>query len=306
MNTFKANVFESIRTDFYKYLDLKDRANTTITKKRYMDDLEVYIKDHLTDRTMLESYIEIFNKSDLKGFLTTRKSITAKYAISNLLQFYHFNKKINDTEYLDIKNELKKYKSTKKDNMDFLTSEDFTFIFGSRINYKKESEHETIQLLRLIMALSYNCMFEQNHIFEIMWSDIDLSKKIIKNKRAIEQQVISDWIEIEDYTYNLLCPYQVSTKNRDYLFANLKTDKNSINNLLRILNNRVKNSNNISTRVNLQKIIRSRILIDLIKSDGKDLMKFYKIFGLIKDTQLNTAIKEYLILENSKMANSIR
>lgn len=85
----------------------------------------------------------------------------------------------------------------------------------------------------------------------------------------------------------------------------MRNDKNSINNLLGILNNRQKNSLQISSKVNLQKMIRSRILLDLMNSEGKSLINFYKIFGVTKDTQLTTAIKEYLVLEKSKMKNDL-
>jgi hypothetical protein len=101
MEDFKGYIFNSIRTDFSKYLDFKDRANTTDTKKRYNDDLEVYIEEHLKYRTLVGDYTDIFNKSDIKAFLTSRKSATAKYALSNLLSFYHFNKRISDSFFLE-------------------------------------------------------------------------------------------------------------------------------------------------------------------------------------------------------------
>lgn len=286
----------------------KDRANTTDTKKRYIDDLEVYIEEHLKFRTLIEDYTDIFNKSDIRAFLTSRKSTTNKYALSNLLSFYHYNERINDSFFLEIKNELKKYKVKKPKDMDFLSGNDFKFIFDSALESEEYDQEKTEkQLLKLILLLSYNYMFEQRHLFNLLWDDIDIQNRTIRNPRYNAAELNQDKFELNNEVYELLLSlYEMSNKiESKYIFENMRNDKNSINNLLGILNNRQKNSLQISSKVNLQKMIRSRILLDLMNSEGKSLINFYKIFGVTKDTQLTTAIKEYLVLEKSKMQNDL-
>ncbi|GBG07954.1 hypothetical protein PAT3040_02519 [Paenibacillus agaridevorans] len=308
MEQTKIHIINSIKTDFSKYLDFKDRANTTDTKKRYIDDLEVYIDEHLELRSLVEDYTDIFNKSDIKAFLTLRKSATAKFALSNLLSFYHYNKRVSDSFYLEIKNELKKYRAKKLKDMDFLSDKDFEFLFSSALDSEEyEIEKSDIQLLRLILLITYNYTYEQTHIFNLKWGDIDLSNKTIRNLRFNKAGLNQEKFEINEEIYELIVSLFGLSKKKEseYVFENLKHNKNSINNLLGILNGRQKNHLKLSSKVNLQKIIRSRILSDLIKSEGKALINFYKIFGLTKNTQLTTAIKEYLVLEKSKMANDI-
>ncbi|QWU15332.1 hypothetical protein SAMN04487895_1083 [Paenibacillus sophorae] len=308
MEKFKSYIFNSIRTDFSKYLDFKDRANTTDTKKRYIDDLEVYIEEHLEFRTLVEDYTDIFNKSDIKAFLTFRKSATAKYALSNLLSFYHYNERISDSFFLEIKNELKKYKAKKPKDMDFLSESDFKFLFSSALELEENDQERTEkQLLKLILLISYNYMFEQRHLFNLLWEDIDIQNRTIRNPRYNVVELNQDKFEMNNEIYKLVISlYGISKKEgSEYIFENMRHDKNSINNLLGILNGRQKNYLKLSSKVNLQKVIRSRILLDLINSEGRSLINFYKIFGLTKDTQLTTAIKEYLVLEKSRMTNDI-
>lgn len=309
MEDFKGYIFNSIRTDFTKYLDFKDRANTTDTKKRYNDDLEVYIEEHLKYRTLVEDYTDIFNKSDIKAFLTSRKSATAKYALSNLLSFYHFNERISDSFFLEIKNELKKYKAKKPKDMEFLSENDFKFLFSSALELEENDNERTEKIiLKLLLLFSYNYLFEQRHLFNLRWGDIDLKNRTIKNVRYNISDLNLDKFEMNTEIYGLVISvYEILGKeDNEYIFESMKHDKNSINNLLGILNGRQKNYLKISSTVNLQKVIRSRILLDLINSEGKSLINFYKIFGLIKDTQLTTAIKEYLVLEKSRMTNDMR
>nr|WP_154958440.1 hypothetical protein [Paenibacillus xylanexedens] len=309
MEDFKGYIFNSIRTDFSKYLDFKDRANTTDTKKRYNDDLEVYIEEHLKYRTLVEDYTDIFNKSDIKAFLTSRKSATAKYALSNLLSFYHFNERISDSFFLEIKNELKKYKAKKPQDMEFLSENDFKFLFNSALEIEENDQERTEKkILKLILLFSYNFLFEQRHLFNLQWGDIDLKNRTIKNARYNIKDLNLDKFEMNTEIYELVTSVYgiLGRKDNEYIFESMKHDKNAINNLLGILNGRQKNFLKISSTVNLQKVIRSRIVLDLINSEGKSLINFYKIFGLTKDTQLTTAIKEYLALEKSRMANDIR
>jgi hypothetical protein len=86
-----------------------------------------------------------------------------------------------------------------------------------------------------------------------------------------------------------------------YLFAPYREDRHSINAMLGILMQRKRNSANLTTRVNLQKVIRSSIFLALIASEGRDLMLFYSIMGLRKDTQLTSAIQEYLVFVQSRL-----
>lgn len=200
---------------------------------------------------------------------------------------------------------MKKYKAKKPKELDFLSADDFKFIFGSALELIDDNEKTEKQQLRLILFMSYNYMFEQKHLFNLLWADVDLQNRLIKNVRSTSKGLSQDKFEMINEIYDLLISLNGRTKknNNEYVFDYIRKDKNSINNLLGILNNRQKNYTRLSSKVNLQKIIRSRILLDLIKSEGKSLIDFYNIFGLTKDTQITTAIKEYLILDKSKMSN---
>lgn len=307
MNEFKKRVFETIRIDFAKYLDLKDRVNTTETKKRYMDDLDDYIGKYLINRAMLEEYCDVFNKLDIHGFLKNRKSSTAKYALGNLLQFYHFNKKITDSDYLDIQNELKKHKSIKIYEADFLTEADINYVFN-KLFVHETSKNEEYVLLKVIIVLSHQFMFEQKHIMNLKWEGIDFQSGVIRNPRSYDDSLVSEWMNMDEQTFNTLKSYgklYISThgsiKPNSYFLEHKRDNINAINNILGIINDRAIFYNHISTRVGIQKLIRSKILIDLEQTSGAALMNYYRIFGCKKDTQLNTSIKEYLARDKSKM-----
>jgi hypothetical protein len=113
-------------------------------------------------------------------------------------------------------------------------------------------------------------------------------------------------LPLGERTYGLLLAYQ-ELEGRGaippdaYLFARYREDRNSINAMMGILMQRKQNSAHLTTRVNLQKVIRSRIFLDLIASEGRDLMLFYSIMGLKKDTQLTSAIQEYLVFVQSRL-----
>jgi integrase len=193
--------------------------------------------------------------------------------------------------------------------MEFLSENDFKFLFNSALEIEENDQERTEKkILKLILLFSYNFLFEQRHLFNLQWGDIDLKNRTIKNSRYNIKDLNLDEFEMNTEIYELVTSVYgiLGRKDNEYIFESMKHDKNAINNLLGILNGRQKNFLKISSTVNLQKVIRSRIVLDLINSEGKSLINFYKIFGLTKDTQLTTAIKEYLALEKSRMANDIR
>lgn len=91
----------------------------------------------------------------------------------------------------------------------------------------------------------------------------------------------------------------------DFLIINgTKADTNSINSVLGVLK-RQENVKCIGTTVDLQKLIRSKIYNSLVESQGTELISYFHIVGLNKATQLEAALRKYLIEVNPKMPSDI-
>lgn len=82
------------------------------------------------------------------------------------------------------------------------------------------------------------------------------------------------------------------------IYSNKGVENKDLNKIYDILD-RVGNSKYISTTVDSQKIVRSRVLHLLLSSNGIDMSELLHIFGLEKKTQFESAVSEYLILKNA-------
>ncbi|MNP48739.1 hypothetical protein D3C76_1428770 [compost metagenome] len=120
---------------------------------------------------------------------------------------------------------------------------------------------------------------------------------------------MSEWISIDQKGCELIKAYQdtvTNTKNEDaFLVIDGRcATNNSINSVLSVLKRKA-NINMIKTSVDIQKINRSRILKDLMDTNGKDTIEIIKILGLKRNTQLEHALEEFLLNDNSKMPSDI-
>ncbi|MCM3342035.1 hypothetical protein M3650_26275 [Paenibacillus sp. MER TA 81-3] len=315
MSDFMTRLFKSIDNDFINYLNLKDKEITEETKTRYIDDLQFYKNRCIVPKhIIIEEYKDLFNSYALKDYHNNRKTSTARFAITNLLEFYFKIGRVSPKDYLDIRNELKKYQSKKTDVSDFLTKDDLTFILSSKFRYSTRRTEEERFLAPLILQLIYYTLFEQNHISQIKWRDIDLVNRKIRNIRSDEDNYCIKWIPLNEDVISLIESYKqflIKKHNEivqdDYFIYISQSPANnkSLNRIINLLNDTKDNYEKLSGRVNVQKMIRSRILHGLLDTDGRQLIDFYEIVGLSKETQIVTAIKEYFTIINSKKAYGI-
>ncbi|MEK5027655.1 hypothetical protein [Paenibacillus sp. FSL M7-1046] len=310
---FRQKLFESVSNDFINYLEMKERSTSYETKKRYLDDLNFYIQNCINSKVLIEDYKDFFSKYSLKSYHKLRSSATARYAVTNLLDFYFIVGRIKPQDYIEIKNELKQYQSKKQEPLDFLIKDDLNFLLDFNYQYSKRRAFEDSLLTPMIISLSYSALFEQNHLAKLKWSDFDIKLKRIRNIRFDTDPLVNEWIELNEKFYEVCEKYynyrisnEIIEKSDNMISINGQSADNlSINKLLNVLNDNKSNSLFLSTRVNTQKIIRSRILNDLLETKGKGLIDFYKIIGFNKDTQITSATKEYIMRENSKKAYRI-
>ncbi|NGP59058.1 hypothetical protein FLT15_12025 [Paenibacillus thiaminolyticus] len=307
------NRFESIiKNDFTGFLN--DREISEDTKSRYISDLEYYFNNCISSLTVFDEYKDYFNKFALKNYHERRKTATARYAISNLVEYFKVIDKLNATEYLNIKNELKKYQKIKQDVNDFLNRDDIDYLLAFQYKFGKKRSVEDKLVAPLIIALSYYALFEQTHISNLQIKHLDLLNSRIKNIRLLHDNFVQEWIPINDTMVELIKRYleyrrQFGVLKDDdsmIVLNGQKPTNRSINDVLNIFNDTKGNTDRLSARVNLQKIIRTRILLDLIKTNGQSLINFYSVIGFNKDTQILSATKEYLVRVSSQMEYGIR
>ena len=126
----------------------------------------------------------------------------------------------------------------------------------------------------------------------------------IRNIRSDESYLAKKWIKINDefkYKLGKYLDYRKTLEirtNKLVLYSNNEAGNKELNKMYDILG-RVDNSKHISTTVDFQKFVRSRVLHMLLSSNGKDMNELLHVFGLEKKTQFESAVSEYLILKNS-------
>lgn len=310
---FKENVYRIIKVDFLKYLDLKDRTHTPETKERYRADLMDYMDNHLMERTMVEDYCDVFNVLAMREFLQARKSSTAKAAIGNLLEFFKFNTRITATQYLDAQQELKRFKSKQRYEPDFLTSEDLSFLIN-KLFVDTTAKNPQYILLRAVFSLAFDLFHEQRDIYSLTWGDIDLTVGSIKNPRGADDSLVLERLPLVGRALEAIGVYrqaivtlQGEPTPETCFMALLLPNPNAINTLLGLVNDRAVFYNQLSSRIGVQKLIRSRILHDLEDSSGNALIDHYQILGTSgSHAQLKAAVREYLARRKSALQNEAK
>lgn len=310
-NLFSIKQWKAVTVDFAKFLDIRNKGVSEKTKKQYLSDLNFYMKNYILDHVEIGDYKDIFAKYKVMNFLEIRKGATARAAITNLLNFYYDHERLDSSSYLAIKKFIREYDPGEGEEIDFLLNDDISFIFSDDVKYRfPDRDQEATFVAPLIWALSYYCLFEQNHIYKLVMSDVDIKNKRIRNIRSNEDNLINEWVELNEVTLKLIKNYLKYKKFSNQLdsfimIAGKQANNASVNKMLSILNGRMENRNRLSTSVNLQKIVRTKILFDLEESQGSKLMNFVRIIGIEKNTQLDNAIRQYLLKANSMKANGI-
>lgn len=299
----------SIRQDFIRYLSLKNSKLSERTKARYISDIDYYIENYIDGDVMVNNYFDFFNKYKIEDYLVNRKSSTSRAALSNLLKFYHNKKRITSDEFLEINEILKSAQKKTQFEYDFINNAVIQGILNNSINYRfPERDQNNKILLPLICALSYNFLFEQDHLMKLKWLDINLEQRKIRNLRSVNDEHVKKWIVIDETTYEIIVRYKNSfydkPKLTDYflIINGTKADTNSINGVLGVLK-RQENMERIGTTVDLQKLIRSKIYNALVESQGTELINYFHLVGLTKATQLEAALRKYIFELNSKMSS---
>lgn len=301
-------IYEIIRKDFIQYLNLKERQISPRTQARYLSDIEYYINNYINTTTLINELPLIFIEQRLKSFLKNRKSSTARATLKHFLGCLYENKRIDDSTYIRIHDYLKKLgKTSLEKQMEFLNDEQLNFIFSKQIEYKNKESAEKL-ILPLVVSMAYNFLFEQEHLIKLKWSDINLNERKVRNLRSELDDTVVKWIEMNNKTYELIKEYQKSCTRKykmddSFLYIkNQPANNTTINSILYIFKHKA-NFNAIKTSVDIQKIHRSRILKELLLTEGKSTIDFIKILGLRRNTQLEHALEEYLMYEYSKISS---
>lgn len=282
--------------DFEQYLNVK--AITARTKERYISDITYYL-NKCVGRKLAEDKFEIyFTESNIKFYLQRRRSSTARAALRNLLESYKEKKRIDSDEYLNVLEKLQRLGRTETEKqMSFLSQEEIGFLISPRIEFTKKQAIYKNELIAVV-ALAYYFLFDQDLMFKLKKSDVDIKNRRIRNLRADTEEVACKRLEICDEAYEMLIPYvltrQSSTPDEPFLYIRgIPANNSNINYLLSILKSKA-NNKLIQTSVDVRGIIRSRILNDLYKTEGKAAIDFLRIFGLKRSTQLENALLEFL------------
>ncbi|MGX5762960.1 hypothetical protein ACWKW1_24490 [Brevibacillus parabrevis] len=286
-----------IKKDFVLYLQTKERSLTPRVQDQYLRAINNYIENYIEESAIVD-YKSFFAKHLIKKFLENRTGSTARAVLTNFLEFLRDPDidKIDSDSYLRIKETLQSVKKTPKEKLDFLTEEDIDYIMHDTVYSKKQNEEKL--LTPLLVTFAYNMLFEQDHIYKLKWNDVDIKNRKIRNLRHDHDKFVDKWMDIDDDSHSIIEKYYNTFIGAPYdefvIIKGEPANNQSVNKMLHGVFRSTKNRSKLTTTVDVQKLIRSRILIDLRSTEGKSLMKFYEKMGLKKNTQLENALHQYL------------
>jgi hypothetical protein len=303
-NYFDEEDVRNMRKEVLEYLNSKDKKLSDDTVERYHDDIDGFLSEYVLGRIMKDDHASCFSSQILKHYFSKPRSNTVPTAIAILITQWEEQGRLELKFSLDIKRKLSKYVIFSDVELDFLNEKDIGFIFGNSVDYNRNDIEKKI-ISPVVYGLSFYCGLEQTHIKLLTLSDVNLKSKLIRNIRSDKDETLIKWIKIKD---------DVLIENLEKYIAyrstlNLKTETfilfkgkppKDLNRFFLILRDRSRNSDNLSTTVDAQKLIRSGILLSLIKSDGMTAIEYIRIHGIEKNTQLNNAFIEYMKIRNSQ------
>lgn len=299
MRSFK----ETIEKDFVQFLVLK--GITDRTQERYLSDIRYYIGMYVRDMLPGDNFSVFFKESAIQSFLKNRRSSTARSSIKNLLDCFRENRRIDASQYLHTIEYLKNLAKTKTENqMDFLTKPQIEYLLKGKVEYTmKQLVHK--EVLSVVIVLAYYFLFDQDQLLKLKASDVNLEARVIRNLRSDANDNVTKWLPINNEVYTVLYLYcntqNLSNKNEPFLYIKgAPASNNSINLILSILKSKA-NQSVIQTSVDIQKLLRTRVLLDLYESDGKRAIDFIRIMGLKRNTQLENALEEFLSIDKNSM-----
>jgi len=287
-----------------KYINGRSKKISDVTVQRYRDDISFFIREYIVDKMMNGDYSSWFTPTILTDFFSNRKSNTAPSAVALLLDMLEQHGRLELKFTVQTKRKLTQYSSQPPEELNFLNKSDIKFIFGSSVDYNRNDIELSI-VAPVIWFLSFCCMFEQTHIMKLKISDINMPGKFVRNIRADQDDTLLKWIRVtDDKMFELLQRYmeyrKTLTVKTDALILYKGKPPKDLNKFFLVLRDRSKNSDKLSTTVNGQKLIRTRVLFSLIESKGEAAFDLIRIHGIKKNTQLDNALSEYMIIRNSQ------
>lgn len=114
----------------------------------------------------------------------------------------------------------------------------------------------------------------------------------------IIDRFVDKWLNMDDDSFKIIEKYYNAYNGTPFeefvIIMGAPANNRTVNKMLHGVYRSTKNRSRLTTTVDVQKLIRSRILIDLRSTQGQSLMKFYEIMGMTKNTQLENALHQYL------------
>lgn len=294
---------EIIKVRFRMFLGHKDISEKSIGQ--YISDFDFFTENYIVNQIAENEMDSFFSKTTIEAFLKVRLGNTASAMLRNLIEFMFSEGKITSDQYLKFNNNIVG-KRTQVRETTFLLPSDVEYICSNGVIYRFEERDREAKIVGpIVWALNYYCYFEQAHIEALVIDDIKLKDNLIRNVRVDESPLAKEWIVIDKDLKGLLTKYMEYRKN-----IKVNTDKliiydgkpvttGILNKMYDILN-RVDNAKRISTNVNGQVIVRSRVLHQLMEQEGRNMASIVEIFGLEKNTQFLNATEEYLQLQKYK------
>ena len=286
-----------INKDYAMFLKTKERGLVPRVREQYLRDINNYVENYLEESALID-FNSFFAKHLIKRFLENRTGSTARAALTNFLELLCSAdlRKIDLESYFRIKETIQSVKKTPKEKLDFLTEEDINYIMHETEFSIKQTEEKI--LTPLIFTLAYHMLFEQDHIYKLKRNDVKIEERKIRNLRHDYDESVDKWIEMNLYSYNVIkkyCDQYDGTLNAPFvIIKGAPANNQTVNKMLHGVYRSTKNRSKLTITVDVQKLIRSRVLIDLRNTQGQSLMKFFEIMGMKRNTQLENALHQYL------------
>lgn len=303
---------EALKHDFEVIVN---RDLSESSKTRYLSNFDFYFDNYIVDHVDYNptNYDIIFSIGFIKKFDEDRKSL-ARATIRKLIECLYNNKEIDVINYLKYIGRLRYFKKKEKNTeYTFLNNKQLDIIFNNLYKLKEHGVYGEINkevnfTAPLIRELAYKCYFGQEHIKALKIGDINIHKKVIRNKRYDDDNNIAKkWISIEDNLLRLISNYYLY-RNIDYqndydnlsekkLFESsfLVFDTDYINKCFAIFNYPKNIELFDDIRINVGLLVRSAVFNNLYYN--RDTMEnILHCFGFKRNTQFESAVREYFTL----------
>ncbi|WP_431090663.1 hypothetical protein [Paenibacillus sp. 8b26] len=297
---------ERILNEFVKFLAMKKRLKVS-TQEGYLTYIRHFI-DIASSRNASDNIEGFFQEEIIRTFYNVKPSSISSAVLLAFSQFLYERKLIDRVPFLDINHRLLELKitPTRLFKTEFLSEKQVEFIRGERVYYRfienpKRLDKEISIVGPVIWELALMGL-EQKELISLTIHDLEVShnRYRIRNLYREKNDLLSEWITLNSYTITKLIRYleyrsKLSVKNEELLLIEGRPlDNRSINHAFSIFK-RVENLRELqnSGEINAQLLVRTGILLSLLKTNGQGLIDIIRIFGL-DNSQVSYSITEYL------------